>query len=275
MFAGFSPGGIDRMALRRLAVAAVFSGVIGAALPAAATDLAAHRAVYNLHLESTHGGDVEGATGTMSYEVQDACDGWAVRQRLHMVVTNREGQDIDMLSDYTTWESKDGRHLRFRTKQTTDQAVTSDIAGEADLDHNGGTGTAHYSSPDDSTKQLPPGTLFPMQHTAALIAAAEAGKRFLAVPLFDGTSATGAQDSFIVATKWGGLPPSKWPALAKLPSGRFHIAFFDRGPETMEPDYEVALRYWSNGVADNLDMDFGDFVMSGTLAEFKLLGRGC
>lgn len=263
------------MALRRLAVAIVFSGVMGTALPASATDLAAHRAVYDLHLESVHGGDVEGATGTMSYEVQDACDGWAVRQRLHMVVTNRDGQDIDMASDYTTWESKDGRHLRFRTKQTTDQAVTSDIAGEADLNKSGGTGTVHYSSPADSVQKLPPGTLFPMQHTAALLAAAEAGKKFLALPLFDGTSASGAQHSFIVAMKWGAPATTKWAPLAKLPSGRFHIAFFDRTPEAMLPDYEISLRYWANGVANDLHMDFGDFVMGGTLAQFKLLGRGC
>jgi len=43
----------------------------------------------------------------------------------------------------------------------------------------------------------------------------------------------------------------------------------------MEPDYEVSLRYWENGVADDLDMDFGDFVMSGKLAEFKLLPHRC
>ena len=40
----------------------------------------------------------------MGYEVIDACDGWAVRQRLQMTVTNRDGQDIEMVSDYATWE---------------------------------------------------------------------------------------------------------------------------------------------------------------------------
>lgn len=262
------------MRLWPLAAAAVFLGLTGRLLPAVAADLAAHRAVYTLRLESTRG-DVEAASGTMSYEVQDACDGWAVRQRLQMIVTNRDGQDIDMLSDYTTWESKDGLHLRFRTRQTTDQAVTSDIAGEANLKGAGGTGTVHFTSPDDSTKPLPAGTLFPMKHTATLLAAAEAGKKVLGLPLFDGTSAAGAQDSSIVVTKWGGLKPSKWPALAKLESGRFHIAFFDRGPENIEPDYEVSMRYWVNGVADDLDMDFGDFVMGGKLVQFRLLPHGC
>ena len=52
------------------------------------------------------------ATGTMGYEVMDACDGWAVRQRLSMRLTNSDGQDIEMVSDYATWEAKDG--LKFR-----------------------------------------------------------------------------------------------------------------------------------------------------------------
>lgn len=263
------------MRLRPLAAAAVSLGLIGAALPAAATDMAAHRATYDLKLESTRGGDVQSAVGTMSYEVQDVCDGWATRQRLQMTVTNRDGQDIEMLSDYTTWESKDGLKLRFRTRQTTDQAVTSDIEGEATLQGTGQPGAAHFTSPEDGTKNLPAGTLFPMKHTEALIAAAEAGRKVLGLPLFDGTSANGAQDSSIVITNWGGPKPGKWPDLARLPSGRFRIAFFDRGPENVEPDYEVSMRYWANGVADDLDMDFGDFVMAGTLAEFKLLGHGC
>jgi hypothetical protein len=268
------------MRLRTLAVAALVLGLskpgLAGAPPTAAIDLAAHRALYQLKLESARGGDVTAASGTMAYEVQDACDGWAVVQRLQMTITNRDGQDVEMLSEYTTWESKDGLRLRFRTKQTTDQAVTSDIAGEASLKGTGEPGAAHFTSPDEATKPLPAGTLFPMKHTEALLKAAEQGKKFLAVPLFDGTTASGAQDSSIVVTKWQGSQPDAWPDLAKLPSGRFHIAFFDTGPENQQPDYEVGMRYWSNGVADNLDMDFGDFVMAGKLAEFKLLTRhGC
>ena len=77
---------------------------------------AAHRALYALTMESSRGGDVARASGTMAYEVTDACDGWATRQRLSMVLTNREGQDIETVSDYATWESKDGQSMRFRMK---------------------------------------------------------------------------------------------------------------------------------------------------------------
>ena len=264
------------MRLRRLAIsAAACLSLLASAGTVSATDLAAHRAMYKLKLESSKGGDVTAASGTMAYEVQDACDGWATRQRLQMTLTNRDGQDIQMLSDYTTWESKDGLKLRFRMKQTTDQAVTSDVAGEASLAGTGEAGKAQFTTPEASTKDLPRGTLFPMMHTAALLRGAAEGKKFLALPLFDGTSAAGAQDSSIVISHWTHDPVGAWPELKGLASGKFHIAFFDRGPQGQEPDYEVSMRYWDNGVADDLNMDFGDFVMAGKMAEFKLLPGKC
>jgi hypothetical protein len=261
--------------LAALALGAVVCGVIGTATPALAADLAAHRALYDLKLNTAHEGDVTAATGTMAYEVQDVCDGWATQQRLQMTITNRDGQDVQMLSDYTTWESKDGLKLRFRMKQTTDQSVTSDVAGDATLKGVGQAGTATFTSPATESKPLPAGTLFPMKHTEALLAAAKEGKKFIALPLFDGTTETGPQDSSIVIGGWTTAPKGQWPDLEKLASGKFHIAFFDRGPDKPEPEYEVSMRYWDNGVADDLSMDFGDFVMAGKLAEFKLLGKGC
>lgn len=247
------------------------------AAPAQATDLLAHRAVYDLKLQSSKDGSVTAATGKMNYEMLDVCDGWATQQRLAMTVTNSEGQQIEMLSDYTTYESKDGLKLRFRLRQTTDEAVTSDIQGDATLQPDGGTGQAHYTLPHDMTKDLPRGTLFPTMHTAALLAGAEGGKKMLALPLFDGTSEKGAQDSSIIVTGWGTAGPDEhWPLLGTLPSGKFHLAFFDHAPEASEPDYEVSMRYWANGVADDLAMDFGDFVMAGALAEFTPVpAKGC
>ena len=264
-----------RAAMLPAAMLAIAFAAFGVPAPAAAADLAAHRAVYALKMGSARSGDVEAATGSMAYEVLDACDGWAVRQRLQMTITNHEGQDVQMLSDYTTWESKDGLKLRFRMRQTTETAVTSEVAGDAALDATGGPGHVHYTVPEDNTKELPAGTLFPMAHTSAIIAAAEQGKHSLAVPLFDGTGPNGAQDSFIAIAKWGAPFETKWPDLAKLASGRVHLSFFDRAPGTQMPDYEVGMRYWSNGVADELAMDFGDFVMNGTLQEFAVQHGGC
>jgi hypothetical protein len=237
--------------------------------------LAAHHAIYTLTLHNDPDGDVTAATGKMGYEVIDACDGWAVCQRLDMMVTNTDGQDIHMISDYATWESKDGLKLRFHMKQLTDGAATSQTDGDASLVRQGGPGEVHYTNPHDSTVKLPPGTLFPMAHTAAIIAAARAGKKFIALPLFDGTDEKGVEDSAIAIADWKQPFETKWPALSALPSTRVQLAFFDHKPDAMLPNYQVGMRYWDNGVADNMRMDFGDFVMDAKMTEFALQPHKC
>ena len=237
--------------------------------------LLAHKALYTLTLDATKSGDVIAARGTMGYEVTDACDGWAVRQRLTMTITNADGQDIQMSSDYATWESKDGLKFRYHMRQTTDTAVTSQTDGEASLEKPGGVGEARYTSPHDNTSPLPAGTVFPMAHTSAIIAAARDKKHFLNLPLFDGTDENGVEDSFIVVLDWKLPMPTNWPLLSALPSTRVHISFFDHGPQAVTPSYEVGMRYWENGVADDMQMNFGDFVMNAKMKDFAAQPRRC
>jgi EipB-like len=269
------------------ALGALLLTVAGTVQPAAAaiapaptplpapSPLLAHKALYTLTLDAAKSSDVIAAHGTMGYEVTDACDGWAVRQRLTMTITNADGQDIEMASDYATWESKDGLKFRYHMRQTTDTAVTSQTDGEASLQKGGGPGEARYTSPHDSTSTLPAGTVFPMAHTAAIIAAARDKKHFVSLPLFDGTDENGVEDSFIVVLDWKTPMPAKWPPLSSLPSTRVHIAFFDHGPEAVTPSYEVAMRYWENGVADDMKMNFGDFVMNAKMKEFAPQPHRC
>jgi len=180
-----------------------------------------------------------------------------------------------MVSDYATWESKDGLKFRFHMKQTTDTAVTSQTDGDAKLERAAGPGEAHYTVPEDTTKPLPPGTLFPMAHTSAIIAGAQSGKKFLALPLFDGTDDSGAEDSSVVILDWKKPEASTFPLLSSLPSTRVRLAFFDRNSKTEVPTYQVGMRYWENGVADDLQMDFGDFVMNAKLTELTPMPHKC
>ena len=239
------------------------------------TPLLAHKALYKLTLDQAKTGDVIAAHGTMGYEVTDACDGWAVRQKLTMTITNADGQDIEMTSDYATWESKDGLKFRYHMRQTTDTAVTSQTDGEATLQKTGGPGKAHYTMPHDTITTLPAGTVFPMAHTESIIVAAREKKHFLALPLFDGTDENGVEDSFIVVLDWKPPMANRWPVLSGVPSTRVNISFFDHGPAGQVPTYEVAMRYWENGVADAMRMDFGDFIMNAKLTEFAPQPRRC
>ena len=189
--------------------------------------LAAHRAIYTLTLNNSRGRDVVAATGTMGYEVIDACDGWAVRQRLSMTLTNTDGQDIQLVSDYATWESKDGLKFRFHMKQTTDTAVTSQTDGDASLDRAGGTGEAHYTVPEDTIKPLPAGRCSRWRIRRRSWRVRAAGKKFLTLPLFDGTDDSGAEDSSVVVLDWKKPETNKFPSLSGLPSTRVRLAFFD------------------------------------------------
>lgn len=243
--------------------------------------LLAHRAVYSLVFDpkatnrGQNGTDIVGATGTMTYEILDACDGWAVRQQLLMTVTNAEGTAAKMATDYATWESKDGLRFRFHMTQTTDDNVTSQTDGDATLSAQGGSGEAHYSRPEGQTKTIPAGTFFPTAHTVAILEAARAGKKFMAVPLFDGTDEDGTEDSSIAIVDWKQPFQTSFPALTTQPSARVRLAFFDRKPDTTTPTYQVGMRYWQNGVADDMQMNFGDFVMNAKMTEFSAQPKRC
>ncbi len=238
--------------------------------PAGAATLAAHHAVYALTLDTSKTEDVIAAHGSMTYDVVDTCAAWTTSQHLVIDLTNSGGQDVHMVSDYATLESHDGTHLEFHTKQTTDTAVTEKLDGTATLERSGGRGQAAYTNPEKKEVLLPVGTLLPMAHTAALIDAATAQRKFLSTPLFDGTGAAGAQDTFVTIENWNAPKPAKWAALAPLPSGRMHIAFFDRSSAAETPDYEIGMTYYANGVADMLAMNFGDFLMNGRLEQLDI-----
>ena len=241
--------------------------------------MAAHRALYVLtkdnSVRSRGGREIASAHGTMGYEVDDVCDGWATRQRLNMTITNADGQDTDMDSDYATWESKDGLSFRFHMVQKSDSAVTNQTDGSAHLTRAGGVGEVDYRLPKEAKTPLPAGTLFPMMHTVALINAARDGKKFLALPLFDGTDDNGFEYSSIVVMDWKTPFRTEHSWLDTLASTRVRIAFFDHTSEDATPTYEVAMRYWENGVADNMVMDFEDFVMSAKLTELTPLPKRC
>ena len=129
--------------------------------------------------------------------------------------------------------------------------------------------------PKEQKIALPAGTLFPIAHTAAILAAAREGRKFVALPLFDGTDENGFEDSSAAIVDWKPAFQTKHPMLTPLANTRVRLAFFDRSGGAPTPTYEVGMRYWENGVADDMAMDFGDFVMRATLTELTPIPRRC
>lgn len=248
--------------------------------PLAARALASHRGIYDLTLdrarENTNIADVSGA---MLFELIDACESWASRQRFTMTLRDREGTELETGSDYATLESMDGRTLRFSLTQVVQGAVKSRVAGQAELGADG-SGIARYSEPEAKELPIPPGTLLPNTHTIAALNAARAGQRLLVAPIFDGTSADGAQQTTTFLSPWQGPQPvPEAPSLSALGSSRMRIAFFEPGADqaggASTPSYEVSLRYFENGVADEMIMDFGDFTVRAKLVKLEDAPGGC
>ena len=248
--------------------------------PLTARALASHRGVYSLTLDrARENAGIVDVSGAMLFELIDACESWTTRQRFTMTLRNREGTELETGSDYATLESMDGRTLRFSLTQVTQGVVSSRVVGQAELGPDG-SGVARYSEPEVKELPIPPGTLLPNTHTIATLNAARAGQRLLVAPIFDGTTADGAQQTTTVMSPWQGPQPvPEAPSLSTLGSSRMRIAFFEPDGEqaggARTPSYEVSLRYFENGVADDMIMDFGDFTVRAKLMKLEDAPGGC
>jgi EipB-like len=256
---------------RVLALLALF-----APLPAAAASaLTGQHALYNFTLTKLRTHDITGAAGQMSFDVVDGCTGWATTQHMTLIIRNVDGSLDKTVSDYMTWETKDGKTLTFMTRESdNDGAVQVDEAGTATRKPDG-SGVVNYTAPAVAQYTLPVGTLFPMLHTEALLAAGDNGQSFISPLLFDGTDSTGAQATFVSVLKHYPGEKTEWPALDGIPSTDVDIAFFSRKNDDETPNFRTSMRYFENGVAANLVLDFGDFVMSGKLARLSIPPSPC
>ncbi|MBI2584950.1 MAG: DUF1849 family protein, partial [Rhodospirillales bacterium] len=155
----------------------------------AAAKLVPHQALYRMSLKTARNGSgVIGAAGTMRYRVVETCEAWAVDTNIRLEIDYAEGEDVAITWSFAGVESKDGLAYRFRMRHSRGGQVVESLKGEARLDGPGLGGEAKFDEPSGETIRLAPGTLFPTRPLAALIAAAEAGKRFFPRAVFDGAS---------------------------------------------------------------------------------------
>ena len=155
--------------------------------------IAAHRGLYTMSLAgSKTDSGVTGAQGEMGYQWGETCDGWTVEQRYTLTINYAESQDVKIVSNFVTWESKDGLHYRFNQKETRNGTVDEEIRGSAQLDGPGKGGTITFEKPQPQTMKLPAGAMFPSAHTILLIQRAQAGDNFISRQVFDGATVEGA-----------------------------------------------------------------------------------
>ena len=261
--------------------------------PAAlAADIDPHRALYSLTLASAKSGSgVLGASGAMYYEWGETCDGWTVEQRFRLRLMYAESGGSSLSSTLVTWESKDGLRYRFNERRLRNGEPDEELHGEAHLDGPGKGGEAEFTKPTATKIALAPGVIFPTEHTLVLIDRAKAGDQFIARQVFDGSAVENAtqitavigperQPGAASADKDADLqdklaPETAASPLLQHPGWRVRLAFFppgsDSGAET--PDYELGMRLLANGVSQDMELDYGDYVIKARLDEIEPLAK--
>lgn len=244
------------------------------ALPSAATSqILPHRAIYDLSLSRTQANsNVTQARGFFEFEWEDACSGWTVLHKTRLNVDYSDGRHLDFGAMHKSWEAKDGTKYQFFIKRDYNGGTVEEIRGEAERDAGEGRGIARYSLPEEREVALPKGAIFPTQHSLELLKAAEDETLPLWRVVFDGSGDDGYFG--ISAALVGALDAGEdlgeiAAAVTAERSWRLQLAFFDMKNQTGAPEQEQALRIFANGVVDELELDYGDFVVKAHLRELK------
>ncbi|HEX7390559.1 MAG TPA: DUF1849 family protein [Acidiphilium sp.] len=259
--------------MRRIALTACCLLLSTGAFAASPVALTGQDATYDLTLTKVRGHSVTGATGRLQFNVLETCDAYTVSQHMTLLIRNQDGSLSRTISDYDTWESKSGDRLTFLLRQSDGGNAKVEDQGTATTGPEGGT--VDYVVPKGRVVKLPPGTLFPMAHTRAILEAAAAGKPYIDPPLFDGTSSHGAEHTYVAILARHGARKDSFPVLATLPSTLVDIGFFHRKPKDEEPDFRTQMLYYTNGVSRDVRLDFGNFVLHGKLTSLTIPPVAC
>lgn len=250
-----------------------------AEIEALGRDLVSHRAFYSLSVARLDPRNYrQGVAGGLSLEFVNACDGYVLNQRFLIETSTEDGPVLNDLV-LNSWESLDGRHFRFKLRDEVNNDLEQQLDGDATLGEAGQSGKVIFTLPPNTELELPPGTMFPTEHTIRLLALARKGANWLQTPVFDGSSA----DSYVEIGSFIGneLPveTGEKPVLKDMKgqrSWRIRLAYFTSDKPQDTPDYEIGYRLYENGVADDIVFDYGDYAIRATLRHLEIKPKdGC
>jgi hypothetical protein len=265
----------------QMAAAGLTACCVAGAPAEAATVLAPHKAIYDLKLVRSQGKrPVEAVHGRILYDFTgSACEGYALTFRQVSEIDSGEGKVA--LSDLraATWEEGDAKSFRFNSENKVNDRTVDTVDGNAGRDGSGVS--VKLSKPTEKTFDLDAKIAFPTEHVRRVIEAAEAGKRLLELSVFDGSESGDKVFSTLAVIGNVINPGEKLPddaaagnsALAGLRRWPVTISYFDQGsPKTGEqtPAYAIGFELYENGISRALSLDYGDFVVSGTMSQLEL-----
>ncbi|OCP17107.1 MULTISPECIES: cell envelope integrity EipB family protein [unclassified Ensifer] len=242
---------------------------------ASASVLVPHRAVYDLELkDASDRSGISGMYGRMVYEFNgSACEGYTVSFRfVTQVNTGEETRMTDQQT--TTYEDLKTGNFRFLTRSFTDEKLDKEVRGTA---HDDKTGVkVELTAPDKREVELA-ASRFPTEHMVEVIDRAKKGESFFEARIFDGSD---SGDKTLITSTFVGKSRKPTPdepdagKAGKLGAENYWpvtISYFndDKGGDAL-PIYRMSFKLYENGITRDLTMDYGDFVLSGKLADLEV-----
>jgi len=270
---------------RRATAGAVMVTVAGLLCgQASAFELLPHRMVYDMTLSSAStASGINNAKGAMMYRFQEACDSWTSETNVFLKLIYDEGDQVETTWSFVSWESKDGLDYRFRVRHAQDGSTIELLQGKVRRETPSSAGRVEFSLPEDAEIYFPEGTLFPMRHLINLIDYAKGGGKVFSKTVFDGASLDNPyQINALFTRPVKRAKTAQWrkiidgEAAPKGEGPRVHhvrMAFFALKSREALPEFELDVDYRSDGVAEFIQQDFGDYALSLEPSEFEALER--
>jgi hypothetical protein len=250
------------------------------------TTFVPHRAIYQLEIDrAAAGSGISDVNGRIVYELTgSACEGFTQNMRFVTVTSNSEGNSQTTDLRTSSWESVPAKKLRFNSSSYLNDQLTEQARGSAERKGLTETPSIDLAKPEKKTFELGQQVYFPMQHSAALLDAARAGKTHFAADLYDG-SEKGAKVYATSAVIGQRVAPGANKSLAGLkgagalesvPSWPVSISYFSKGNTVHKdelPLYEMSYRFHENGVTSQIVLDYGQYSMKGKLNELVMLDQ--
>jgi hypothetical protein len=258
-------------------MAAVGAMPVGAPARATEVDLVSHRAIYDLRLAESRKTGLQAVRGRILYDFSGShCEGYTTHVRQVSELQSAERPDV--LSDLrsTTWEDGAGMRFRFRSSNYINESLSTAIDGEAERTAAGVQ--VVLKQPVQKTFRLDSATVFPTAQMREVIRAAQAGRRLLELPVFDG-SENGEKVYNTLTVIGQPIAPSVQPddaggqeqGLAGLVRWPVRVSYFEKGGSGEQtPIYSIAFELYANGVSRALSLDYNEFVIEGRLVSIAL-----
>lgn len=242
---------------------------------AAAQMLRPARTVYDLKLDQRRASPgIDAAKGRLIVELHEDCDGYIFNQGLITDFISSEGPNLIGDMQASVWESRDGRQLRFNLLNRLNGKVVEREQGRADLNSQF-AGNAVWHLPKARQLALPKGTIFPIAHNRAVLEHALEGDHGFESFLFDGSYEAGLYRAatFIGRKSRNGQANPGGLLSKKLASWPIRLAYFRHDNRDGLPEFEVGFTLYSDGVVDNLQLDYPEFGLTGQLVELEYFDR--